>query len=163
MILTSLLSFAETLRQSLDYTSVNDLFRTDRTEFFYSPVSQEIALDRECLKQLMQIILMTLEQLISANVETETTADKEMYDHVNSKLMQLLKLVQCKALCVRNVSFDEILKVSILVYRQELAPLEVLRIVFELYGNNDEDAVNLQLTILRMWTAIPNRNSVNQR
>lgn len=106
---------------------------------------------------------MTLEQLISANVETETTADKEMYDHVNSKLMQLLKLVQCKALCVRNVSFDEILKVSILVYRQELAPLEVLRIVFELYGNNDEDAVNLQLTILRMWTAIPNRNSVNQR
>ncbi|KAI9323130.1 hypothetical protein BX666DRAFT_2108157 [Dichotomocladium elegans] len=48
-----------------------------------------------------------------------------------------------------------------LVVRQDMSDLQLLEVILEIYGSNDEDAVNLQLDVLQMLKNLDDRNEVD--
>ncbi|KAF7728216.1 hypothetical protein EC973_006497 [Apophysomyces ossiformis] len=62
-VLAGLANYVEHLRQHLLPHHIQILTASDRTEFFYEPVCDNLTVDRECIKQLIQITLTLLSLL----------------------------------------------------------------------------------------------------
>ncbi|KAI9249429.1 lines N-terminus-domain-containing protein [Phascolomyces articulosus] len=138
-VLPFFVSYTKTLYQHLTRQQLYSLCDPDRTEFFYSTVGDHpkeddddmvdkncLAVDRECLKQATQIFFIILAALMDISLAQENK-DKNK---------------------ILNNSLHELINITTMLY-QEAG--DILEILFELHGNNDEDAINLQLDILNMY------------
>ncbi|KAI9497209.1 hypothetical protein BDB00DRAFT_868664 [Zychaea mexicana] len=139
--LTSLVTYIRALHQHMTRIQLYSLFEPERTEFFYSNSSgdnndndedEQLTVDRECLKQATQIFFTAIAALADV-----TPNNSPNYDTLKGCLQEL----------VDYITF----------FCQETE--DILDILFELHGNNDEDAVNLQLDILNLYEKLTSLSS----
>ncbi|KAI7853310.1 hypothetical protein BDC45DRAFT_510920 [Circinella umbellata] len=150
-VLSFFVMYTKALHQRFTREQLYALFDSEHTEFFYSTIDDQtyekdqrdvgknehkkIAVDRECLKQTTQIFFVILDALV--DISSDDIGDKD------------------KAL---SHQLQELVDYSTLYQETE----NILEILFELHGNNDEDAVNLQLDMLSMHEKLNNNFEHNK-
>ncbi|KAL0088975.1 lines N-terminus-domain-containing protein [Phycomyces blakesleeanus] len=132
--LNDILSYSDFLnRRGFSYDHLLTMQQTDRTEFFYEPfvrTKSVLAVDRECLKQIISITFVSISRLL----DSTQTPKKEEMDTTYEALVEIFNRLQG--------------------YHERLPDNGILELLFDIYGNNDEDAIYQQICILDVYTAI---------
>ncbi|KAI9029655.1 lines N-terminus-domain-containing protein [Phycomyces nitens] len=132
--LNAIVSYTDHLNhQGFSYDHLVAMQQVDRTEFFHEPIVTDkcaLAVDRECLKQIISITFVSIYCLLDSSQPIGKTEMETMYG-----------------------TFSEISK-RLQVYSEQLPENGVLEILFDIYGNNDEDAIYQQICILDVFSSI---------
>ncbi|KAI7867858.1 hypothetical protein BDF14DRAFT_635544 [Spinellus fusiger] len=119
----------ELCQNGFSYANLLELQEIERTEFFYTPIgSKHLTVDRECLKQCISMAFTAL-SLAVYRIHCSPHVDR-LHDTLLNLLLRLHD------------------------YSPQRMDNQVLDILFDFYGNNDEDAVRQQRCILHFYISL---------